>query len=257
MKKNQKWIFLACALGGLVITQALYANETGSSGTISFVAENAGVTSTTVAGTTTENFSEFTAPLSVTSASVFGGAATLTGGQILPPDEYGGVGTPGNFSVVGNGGGANGSDPATITFKSGQNFFGYFWEAADDQNELKFYNGSTLLGTFVSGEPNPGDSPAASGTDVTTGLNGFPAYLGNPNPAFSGQDGGEFFVYLDFTDTGSLPITSVVISDGNDTTGFESDDWAIKSSVPDMPGTLTLLGLGLSGLAAFGRRFRN
>jgi hypothetical protein len=29
-----------------------------------------------------------------------------------------------------------------------------------------------------------------------------------------------------------------------------------SASVPDMPGTLPLLGLGLSGLAAFGRRFR-
>jgi hypothetical protein len=247
-----------CLLAGLAFTPSLRASTSFAYDGFSVVQQNPGSYNTTQPGTITENFSEFSTGAVSTSPgiSVLGGAATLTGGNIFGQNEYGGTGSPGNFYVIGDETGTVTTSPGALTFHTPQSFFGMWWSAADAQNELQFYNGSTLLATFVSSEPS--GSPATTGANITQGLGS--SYQGNPSGTgpYSGQDSGEDFVYLDFTDTvGSF--TSVVFTDGNSSTGFEMDNFSIlarSSSVPDMPGTLSLLGLGLSGLAAIGRRFR-
>jgi hypothetical protein len=253
--KKQSLILSVCLLGGLMIMPSLQAASSFTYDGFNVVQENAGMTTTTVAGATTETFNEFSTPTSagtpVSGLSVLGGAATLTGGSLFPADEYGGAGG-GNFYNVGSQISAGPTtSPGTLTFNTPQTFFGMLWSAADGLNEVQFYNGSTLLGTFVSSEP--GTSPLKGG-DITQGLSS--AYEGNPSGPFAGQDGGEYFAYVDFTDDNALPITSVVFSDGNESTGFEMDNFSIVASTPDAAGTMTLLGLGLGGLAVLGRRFR-
>jgi len=209
---------------------------------ISVTAEAPGDETSIVPGVITETFNEFSpGPVSTTGISTAIG--TLAGGYIFGANEYGGAGGTGDFYAIGKEIGTQTTFPGILTFNGPQSYFGIWWSAADAQNSLTFYHGSTPIETFTSAE-------------ITAGLSS--AYLSNPSGTFAGQDKGEDFVYLNFDVTSGSPITSVQFNDGNETsTGFEMDNFSILApKVPDVPNSLTLLGLGLSGLTAFGRRFR-
>jgi hypothetical protein len=93
-----------------------------------------------------------------------------------------------------------------------------FTASQDDGLEL-YINGVNVIA-------NPGPNSITSESFTWTGLTG--------NYPFS----------LEYSEIDGPPATLVV------------DLPFTPSTAPDMPGTLSLLGLGLSGLAAFGRRFR-
>jgi hypothetical protein len=211
----------------LKVTAAFLLSAAVSHAAIVFTIEAPGVQQSQVPGVITENFDDNNL------TSVLG---TYTGGSTNPASLFGGAGGTGFFLQNG---------PTTLTLNSPQFYFGMWWSAGDAANQLSFFDGATLVGSFNVGS-------------IIPLLNS--SYYGNPNPAFLGQDPNEPFAYLNFTATGTTQITSVVFGGGN----FESDNHSVLNqritppgtALPDGGSTLALGGMALLSLAAL-KRFTN
>ncbi len=232
MKSTQNCILACCVAASLLSTQALQAN-------ITVTAEPAGDNTSIVPGVTSASTVTFdSAPIgSVTSYVTPIG--TFTGGNIFGANQYGGAGGTGHYYVVGDETRTVTTDPGTLTFNSPQSYVGLWWSAMDPQNSLtiKLQNGTSLVYNTTGG-----------GFDVESLLSS--SYLGDNPGSYNGQDSGEYFAYLNFTDTGS-PITSIVLSDGNDSTGFEVDNISILSKVPDAANSGLLLLVAAGALIGY------
>jgi hypothetical protein len=126
-----------------------------------------------------------------------------TGGQITgtysggvdynAADQYGGAGGTGYYpEVVSSGGSYSLSLTTNTPSVPGVNYFGLWFSALDAGNLLQFYKGSTLLYTFTPADFINMVGPCPSSTN---------SFCGNPTTAFSGQDSGEQFAFLNFFDT--------------------------------------------------------
>jgi hypothetical protein len=211
-----------------------FASGTAPTGTWAF--PDSVVSSGTVSGN----------PTSGTITGTFSG----TGLVINPADEYGGAGGTGYYADVTN----NKSYTLTLGVTGnlpGVNYFGLWFSALDNGNDLKFYDGSTLLLDFT---------PALYQKLVGACPN---AFCGNPNSQFLGKDGNEQFAFLNFFDTTGY-ITSIVFTETT-SAGFESDNFTTAYQDPSNPnGTViggtpepssfVLMLSGLLALVGFGRR---
>jgi hypothetical protein len=104
----------------------------------------------------------------------------------------------------------------------GVNYFGLWFSALDNGNDLKFYDGSTLLLDFT---------PALYQKLVGACPN---AFCGNPNSGkFHGEDSGEQFAFLNFFDTTGY-ITSIQFTETT-SAGFESDNFTAAYQDPSNP----------------------
>jgi hypothetical protein len=155
-----------------------------------------------------------------------------------PGRRVGGAGGGGQYDVVGLGNTVS----QTLTFASGKTYFGLWWSAGDAANTLTFYQGASVLGSYVIGDIIPSLSSA---------------YLGNPN---GGGNPGEYYAYLNFTTTDGDLIDRIVF--GNVTSsGFESDNHSVYDQPIEPPGhtlpdggSTLILALGSIGLLASLRR---
>ncbi len=181
-----------------------------------------------------------------------GGAITGTysgpsGVQINPADQYGGAGGVGNYAV------AFGSTPYSVSLSSnpaldpqGINYFGYWLSALDSGNVVTFYRAGVQVGQLTPGQVR-----------AITSLN--PAYYGNPNANFLGQDGGEPFVFINFYDTTGT-FDQVTFTESPAEGGYESDNQTVgyytqMGGVPEVaPWMLMLVGFAGLGLALRHRR---
>ena len=161
-----------------------------------------------------------------TFTSNFGTAGLISGSysnvQINPADQYGGAFGGGNYAVSFSTYSLN----ITTTIPRGANFFGYWLSALDSGNEVSFYSGGRLLFIF---------KPA----DVLAAVSGNPAFYGNPNAPFLGQNTGEPYIFLSFY-SNSRSFDRIVF---NQTTGggYESDNHTVGRFTG--PGTGTLIPL--------------
>ena len=131
---------------------------------------------------------------------------------------------------LGTGTNLSNSGSVTVTNLGGlYNYFGLWWGSIDTYNSLEFYNGNTLVAMIT-------------GSDVT-----------NPNPANGGQTDARTNKYVNIDFGGNTYDSFRMISTNF---AFEADNIAVGTVVPE-PGTMVLLGMGMLGLAIYGKRRMN
>ena len=195
-------------------------------GTIDLYVEAPTLQSSSVAGTTTENFDEIpvgTYGISVSTTIGTYGGSSADPFQIISADQYGGAGGTGNYFAVGSETGTPGIDAVTLDLNSENNYLGFWWSAGQFSNTITLLQNGTALVTFTTAEllallPN---SVGTTVTAIDGAQYNTADYYGNPN---NGGDTTEPSAYIDIIAT-ELQFNQVEFSNpGN--TGFESDSVA-------------------------------
>lgn len=120
--------------------------------------------------------------------------------------------------------GATGS--VSINFAKAINYFGMYWGSADNYNNISFYNGANLLKSFGGGDLVK--SPNGSWTNAST--NFFGNFFADPGQNFT-----------------SVKLVATGIA-------FESDNYAYKEAVSDVPEPATILGTIIFGACVAARK---
>ena len=184
----------------------------------------------TFASALTGGYTTFSTTLENVGSLTGGIQGTYTGSLTRSlANEYGGAdGTSDHFATV-----SNSSYTLTLTTTGtlpGVNYFGLWFSALDNGNELQFYEDNTLLYTFT---PTLFRSLVGACTGNTKS-----AFCGNPTTAFKGDDGGEQFAFLNFFFEGGGYFNKIVFTETTGA-GFESDNHTVAYLNPPVPsGTL-------------------
>lgn len=176
--------------------------------------------------------------------SSFGGTSitgSFSNATIVPANQYGGAGGGGNYVTDNNGN-------FSMTTTSNLTYFGLWISALNSTNNLDFYNGTTLVESFV---------PA----DLIALVIGNSAYKGNPSWGGIDKDPGEPFAFVNFFDTtgtfNKITVSGFGYESDNYTVGtFTSQSGVAVGPVADVPEplSLALLGIGIAGLGMVKRQ---
>lgn len=235
---------LKLAAAGLVAAAAL--SSAAKADTFFLNYEAPGVQATTAGFTTVgvETFDSRTYGVGFTTDFGTAGAvtATYTPSLILPADQFGGAGGTGQYIAAFGGFGYSlklTADPTV--FPDGINYFGYWLSALDVGNQVAFYRAGVQVGALT---------PA----DVLARIGDNPAYFGNPNANFLGQDIAQPYAFINFYDTDGS-FDEIRFSENPAIGGYESDNHTVGfytslGGVPE-PTTWAMLiaGFGLVGLS--------
>ncbi len=196
------------------------------------------VQTTSVSGAITEDFNS--ADLGgLTSYTSVIGAYSASGTIVQVADVYGGAD---DTQYVAIGSQAHSAGALTLALNGPANYFGLWWSAIDNQNEITLLSGASVVGTYTSN-----DILNLVNATANPGL-----YYGNPNPAHAGNTG-EAYAYVNFTAFGGTSFDTIVFRNSINT-GFESDNHSVRA-VPE-PSTLLMGGVA-SVLGLIGLRRRN
>ena len=233
-----------CAMIALLVAGGGKTSQAG----ITYTIDAPGVQASTVAGVTTETFNGFSTGNYSTLVTAVGTLTSANRGDfaIVPSSSsaygaYGGAGGTGNFFALGNESGSY--QPVTLSFNGSESYVGLWWSAADSYNSLALYSNNTLVTTVTT----------SNLLSLVNASGGSSSYYGNPN---NRQDGGEAFAYVNFYADSSTPITSVVFMNPS-STGFEADNFSVRSAGVPEPSSLILGGVAAAiGALTYQRRRR-
>jgi len=175
-----------------------------------------GAMNSTLSGTSVEDFAGM-AP-GVYNNVNWAGVASIDQVSLVPNDQYGGIPTTGAYPVESISASRGSIDQTTITLNHSSSYFGLEWSAADAPNSISFYNSQGSLVAALNTATIFKQIPA-----------GWPSpYEGNPNPAFLGGDYGEQFAFLNFIGAQGTTWDKIVLSNNNNGSGFETDNWTSR-----------------------------
>ena len=209
----------------------------GNAGATTFAAyiSPPGAVATNISGATTETFNGVSLTNNTNGSGPFvSPIGTYTGNNarvpVIAADQYGGA-FGSQYMYVGSRTGGD-STSVTINLNSPANYFGFWWSAGDPLNQVTVYQGSVEIAQFTTADLTTflANNPvyALNGTSYNTA-----DYYGNPTPAFSGQDRGEPFAYVNLVATGFQFDT--IVMDNNGTSGFENDNNSIFAGGLNIP----------------------
>ncbi|MBO3458190.1 hypothetical protein G7B40_017660 [Aetokthonos hydrillicola Thurmond2011] len=222
---------------GVVLSSVLVSHPATASSFFEITVENPGVQKSALAndsatGVYVENFdSKSTTYNNGISFAGNSSVGTYDNAQVVLADQFGGVRGKGNYLTVhpGRAQAPSTYTKSTLTLKKSQRYFGLWWSAGDENNEMDFYSGNTLLQKFTT-------------ADVISFINQQPnqeAYYGNPNSKFKGQDSREPFAFLNFfADPNDSKVTfdRIEFINSSSNSGFESDNHTIAAEYTKISG---------------------
>ncbi len=251
-----------------IVTCVILAAQPVSATLVVTYAESSGAVNSTLTHTSVINFSS----LATSGAgaysnlkwtdSTLGTVGTIDQVYLQKASQFGGANYPSGYYPVesqpsGGVGGAKAIPTTSLTLNVASSYFGLWWSAGDKYNTLTFYDGSTQVAQYTTATL-PGLLPKS--------------YYGNPVDGKA--DSSEPFAFLNFYGVGAQ-FNKVVLSNPN-STGFESDNWTVRSQAygyyagedpANLPGILissistgglpvpepsSAMALGLSGLLLIG-----
>jgi hypothetical protein len=159
---------------------------------------------------------------------------------VVAADTYGGAGGVGNYLAIQAGGSVN------LSLSAPQAYFGMWLSAADSANQVEFFNGTQLVGSFSA------DSPEITSLPM--------AYLGNPNGQFPDANPTQQYVFVNFyAQTQSDMFSTIVFTNLPMNTSFESDNHTFSatlqapSSVPEPSSIVLAASAVLAGVLPWAR----
>ncbi len=186
------------------------------------------VTFSSGGGLTTETFDNKSGSYTTYTSTI----GTYSGSmKVQAADAYGGAS---GTTYMTFGAQTSTSTPVTLTLKTPENYFGFYWSAGDANNGLSVYSAGTQLAHFTTADIKN----LLSGPTVTA-INGstYQSSAYNCNPNNTSQDCGEPFAFVHLVATG-FTFDKVVFDNSNTTgTGFESDNHTVAYGTVVLPGT--------------------
>ena len=200
-----------------VVSALAAAGEARGAVTVTYF-ENPGAVNSTLKNTSVTDFSAWaTRGAGAYKDLTWSGVGTIDQVYLQKANLYGGAAGTGFYPVQsaapGGVGGASAIDETTVTLQKPSSYFGLWWSAGDPYNTMAFYSGNNLVASF----------------STKSILDALPkSYFGNPTTTFKGQDAGEPFAFLNVF--GGPGVTwDKVVFDNPGSSGFESDNWTVRS----------------------------
>ncbi|MGI4854165.1 MAG: Npun_F0296 family exosortase-dependent surface protein [Janthinobacterium lividum] len=129
--------------------------------------------------------------------------------NVVSANQYGGAGGSGNFITT--------TGSYSLSLSSSANYFGLWFSALDNGNQLSFYKDNSLVYSFTPANYKAivGGCPSSSN-----------AFCGNPTQSFLGKDSGEQFAFLNFYDSNGT-FNKVTFTQTLAGAAFESDNHTV------------------------------